>query len=121
MNLTNVLNGIYATFTGNLITSVGVDSKELLQTAAQYAADAKKSLVAIGEAALANENPMSWAEFKLKMIEEGKIAEAAFLSVEQLLATDLQSFVNDQLYSFEGLLISELSKLQPTERKHTLS
>jgi|SRR6185503_20230242 len=111
-DVNTIVSNVYNTFAGNLIAAVGTDSKELLITAAGFAADAKTSLLAIGTAALATENPMSWSEFKLKMIEESKIAEAAFLSVEQLLASDVQSFVSNQLASFESLLLGELVKLQ---------
>jgi len=113
VDINSIISGVYNDFANNFLAAIGTDSKELLVTGATYVTDAKTSLVAIGTAALATENPMSWAEFKLKLIEEGKIAVAAFKSVEQLLATDVQSFINSQIASFESLLLGQLIKLQP--------
>lgn len=112
IDIKQIINDLYTTFAGEIITAVGTDSKELITTAAGYLADAKSSLSAIGIAALASTDPMSWQEVKLKLAEEGKIAEAAFLSVEQQLASDLQSFVNTIISLFEKLLTNQLMKLQ---------
>lgn len=112
MDIKTLVNNIYTTFAGEVITAIGTDSKELITTGAAYLADAKASLTAIGVAALAETDPMSWQEVKLKLITEGKIAEAAFLSVEQQLASDLQSFVNRIISLFESLLTNQLLQLQ---------
>jgi len=113
MDIKTLVNSIYTTFAGEVITAIGTDSKELITTGAGYLADAKNSLTTIGIAALAETDPMSWQEVKLKLTMEGKIAEAAFLSVEQQLASDLQSFVNKIINLFESLLTDQLLQLQP--------
>ena len=112
VDINSIINNVYKDFTANFLAAIGTDSKELLVTGATYVTDAKVSLTAIGAAALATENPMSWSEFKLKMIEEGKIGVAAFKSVEQLFASDLQAFFSSQIAFFESLLLGELVKLQ---------
>ena len=112
LDIKTIISNLYTTFAGEVITAIGTDSKELITTGAGYLADAKASLTSIGIAALAETNPMSWQEVKLKLSEEGKIAEAAFLSVEQQLASDLQSFVNRIITLFESLLTNQLLQLQ---------
>lgn len=112
LDIKNLVNEIYATFAGDVLSAVGTDSKALLVTAATFLADAKASLSAIGIAALAPENPMSWQEVKLKLIDEGKIALAAFLSIEQQVVSDIQGLVNTIISSFEKLLTNTLVQLQ---------
>jgi hypothetical protein len=115
-DIKTIISNIYTTFAGEVVTAIGTDSKQLLTTGAGYLADAKSSLTAIGMAALAPTDPMSWQEVKLKLAAEGKIAEAAFISVEQQLASDLQSFVNSIITLFESLLTNQLLQLQaPTQ------
>ena|SRR6185503_150159 len=112
IDIKSIVENIYTTFEGELLNAISDDTKELVATAQTYLADAKASLTAIGVAALSPENPMSWQEVKLKLIEEGKIAVAAFLSIEQQLASDIQSFVNTIISTFEHLLTNALLQLQ---------
>lgn len=112
LDIKTLINNIYTTFAGEVITAVGTDSKELLTVSASYLADAKSSLTAIGEAALAQTNPMSWQEVKLKLLQEGDIAKAAFISVEQLIIGDFQDFIKKIIATFESLLTNQLVQLQ---------
>lgn len=111
MDLQSTMNNLYSSFAGEVVTEIGTDSKELLKAGAIMLSDSKSEFFAIGLAVLNKENPMSYAEAKLKLIQVGKNIVASFETIEQIIASDIQSLVTKIIAIFENLLTGQLQKM----------
>lgn len=121
MDFLALSESVFTEFESDFLAEVGTDSAELIEISKGYLSDSKQTLLDIGEGCLKgiSSDPavraegLSWAEGKLKLAQEGNILKAAFISAEQILASDIQSFANKMIAKFETILTNILLSLNP--------
>jgi len=114
MDLTNIKDTLLSEFANELAVLAG-QSTEVIAVAKDYANDSKEVYGTIIESALKGLSPdpaikaegISYAEAKIDLVRETEVCAAAFKSVEQIIASDLEmdvkTFAQKAIAIFENL------------------
>lgn len=109
LNITAITETIYANFMQEVLSAVATDSPKLIAVAMTYGVGVEKGLKDLAAGALSSELAF---DFVVRRLEELKTDFfAALISIEQIIASDIQALVNRLITFFEGLLKTEIINL----------
>ena len=109
INITAITDTIYANFMQEVLATVSNESPKIIAVAMSYGVGVEKGLKDLAIGALNGE--LSF-DFVVRRLEELKTDFfAALISIEQIIASDVQSLVNKLISFFEGLLKSAIISL----------
>lgn len=112
INIQSIVDQIYNSFKQDVITAIANDAPAIISVATGYVANEEKTLKDLATGALSGE--LAW-DFVVRRLNEIKTDLIdSLISIEQIVASDIQTLVNNLIALFENLLKSAVLTINPT-------
>lgn len=112
INIQSIVDQIYNSFKQDVITTVTTDLPSIISVAESYVSNEEKTLKDLATGALSGDLAWDFVVRRLKEIEIDLID--SLISIEQIVASDIQTLVNNLITLFENLLKSAVLTINPT-------
>lgn len=112
LNIITLADQLYSSFKISVLTSVANASPVVLGVATTYVLDEEKTLKDLAITFLNKEIDMNFLLDRLKDVKQDFIT--ALISIEQIIASDVQSLVDSLINIFTSLLTAALSVIKPS-------
>lgn len=110
LNIETLADQLYATFKTSVLTTVANGVPELISVATEYVKGEEKLLKDLGVQFLNKQIDLPFLEERLKEVKTDFID--SLISLEQIIASDIQTLVNSLIDMFANLLQAALSVIK---------
>jgi hypothetical protein len=112
IDLQSIVDQIYNSFKQDVLTAVTNDLPAIVTVATGYVANEEKTLKDLATGALSGDLAWDFVVRRLKEIETDLID--SLISIEQIVASDIQTLVDNLITLFENLLKTAVLSINPT-------
>jgi hypothetical protein len=110
MEITILSDQIYSAFKVSVQTAVSSAAPKIISVSASYLVNEEKTLKDLGTTFLSGEIDVDFLKRRLEDVKTDLIN--ALLSIEQIIASEIESLVNSLINIFEGLLSAALAAIK---------
>ena len=111
IDITGLANTVVSDFKQSVLTAIADDAPAIIEAATAYIADGEQRLKDLAVNALNSELAYDFVVRRLK--EEATTLKDALIGIEQMIAADIQSLVNNLISIFENLLKTVILSITP--------